>query len=112
MTRHEEDGAFAVDSTIRNFAPMSSWVMRWQHPIMERDGNLDPSKLKQAGGRPSQHTANDLLALVQKPVSGQELERLALDAGLGRSTYFNLRKELVASGRLTHSEGSKLWQRV
>jgi hypothetical protein len=112
LTRHEEDDCFTVEPTLRNFAPVDPFVVRWHFPVMERDGDLDPARLRQAGGRPAQHNENELLALVQKPVSGQEWERLALDAGIGRSTYFNLRRQLVASGKIVNTDGSKLWRRT
>jgi hypothetical protein len=50
MTRHEEDDAFSVDPTVRNFAPVEPFVLRWQHPLMVRDGALDPAKLKKPAG--------------------------------------------------------------
>src|ERR1041384_6542998 len=61
FTKHEEEGAFAVEMVLRNLPPIEPFVVRWDWPLFEREEGLDPSRLKQAGGRPPKHTADDLL---------------------------------------------------
>ena len=46
MTPHEEDEAFTVDCTLRNFAPQPPFVVRWDWPIFTRDEALNPEALK------------------------------------------------------------------
>ncbi|MBI4658302.1 MAG: AAA family ATPase [Verrucomicrobia bacterium] len=55
MTRHEEEGAFAVEATLRNFPAINPFVVRWEYPLMRRDDTLDPAKLKQLRGRKREH---------------------------------------------------------
>ena len=53
LTKHEEEGAFVVDFTVRDFAPISPFVVRWEYPLLVRT-DLDPTKLKQVQrGRPA-----------------------------------------------------------
>jgi len=111
MTAHEEADCFTIEPIFRSFAPMEPWVVKWTYPLMERADGLDPARLKQTAGRPVQHDAGKLLSLVQEPVSGLEWERRALKAGIGRSTYFNLRRQLVLDARVEQTQGTKLWRR-
>lgn len=46
MTPHEEEEAFTVDCTLRNFAPQPPFVVRWDWPIFTRDDALNPDSLK------------------------------------------------------------------
>jgi hypothetical protein len=49
-TRHEQEGAFALEMTLRNFPPVEPFVIRWGYPRMRRDSGLDPQHLKPAKG--------------------------------------------------------------
>jgi hypothetical protein len=46
MTAHEEPEAFTVEATLRNFAPISPFVVKWDWPLFYRDDALDPEALK------------------------------------------------------------------
>ncbi len=74
MTAHQEEGAFTVDATLRNLAPIEHFVIRWDYPLFTRDASLDPEDLKRAkpvvkkvekdkgkGGRPARWRIEDLL---------------------------------------------------
>jgi hypothetical protein len=69
-TPHETEGAFSVEMTLRNFPQPPPFVMRWQYPLMVRDGELDPTRLRQArqrsGGAP---VRSDVAELVQDAVA-------------------------------------------
>jgi hypothetical protein len=45
LTNHEEQHAFSVEFTVRDFAPITPFVVRWEHPLLVRT-DLDPEKLK------------------------------------------------------------------
>lgn len=47
LTAHEENDAFVVEPVLRNFPPMKAFTVRWEHPLMHRADDLDPSELKQ-----------------------------------------------------------------
>lgn len=105
LTKHVEDDAFVVDATLRNHPPVSPFVVRWQHPLMRCDKSLDPTKLKQAGGRTKQHTANDLLAIFDGgPATASQLERLAMEqTGMSGSTFYRLFRDLKADKKVVKS---------
>ena len=50
MTRHEVEGCFSVEMTLRNHPPQMPFVVRWRHPLMVVEPLLDPAKLKQKPG--------------------------------------------------------------
>ena len=56
FTRHEEDNAYTVDTILRNFPPVQSFVVRWEWPLFMRASELDPKRLRAAGGRPAEYT--------------------------------------------------------
>ena len=105
LTKHEEEDAFAVETTLRNHAPIPSFVVRWNFPLMHRDDSLNPAKLKQIGGRARQHTSSDLLSLFgDNPAMTSQWERLAVEqAGMSKSTFYRLFRELKAAGKVIES---------
>lgn len=114
LTRHEEEGAFAVECTLRNHAPIESFVVRWEYPLMRRDGALDPAKLKKAaGGAPPKHTAEDLLKILgTRELSMVEWEARAADPDNGKvseSTFYRLTKKLKKEGRIKQSKLTRKW---
>lgn len=46
LTPHEEENAFTVDATLRNFPQLAPFCVRWDYPILRRDNDLDPAALK------------------------------------------------------------------
>ncbi len=108
-TPHETAGAFSVEMTLRNFPPTPPFVIRWQFPLMVRDGGLDPQRLRQpqrrAGASPGRPDVTELVdsavALVKdKPMDVTifrgKLERLANTQARGRELF----KVLVGGGHL------------
>lgn len=74
ITEHEQPGCFAVESTLRNHAPMQPFVLRWNDPIMEPDRSINPMKLKRASGiSKTVYKLEEVLALLAaKPMSLSE----------------------------------------
>jgi hypothetical protein len=71
MTAHEEPEAFTVEATLRNFAPIKPFVIRWEWPLFYRDDALDPANLKRSKtkvGRPADasESAEELLDLLEE----------------------------------------------
>src|SRR5262249_25765326 len=62
MTRHEEEEAFVVEATLRNFPPIEKFVVVRRHPLMVRDDVLDPNALKQSNQILEKYSDEDLLA--------------------------------------------------
>lgn len=89
FTEHDELDAYTVEPILRDFAPVESFVVRWQFPLMQPADDLDPTKLKQqAGGRPKAHDIKKLLAAIadttrENPIS---ISKWAILAKVPRNT--------------------------
>jgi hypothetical protein len=105
MTRHEEEGAFTVEMTLRNHPPQDAFVVRRRHPLMVRDGGLDPGKLKQTGGRKQEVTADEVLDLLgDEPTAYSEWARKAQEELLISLPTFKRRvRELRDDGKVRRS---------
>jgi hypothetical protein len=82
LTKHEEEDAFSVDAILRNFPPVKPFVVRWIFPLMQRADELDPKRLKKAGGRNKAHDPKKLLATIisttpENPISVKAWARAA-----------------------------------
>jgi hypothetical protein len=95
FTRHEEQDAFTVDATLRNFKPLEPFCVRWQYPLMRRDDSLDPVKLKQVVGRPKVHTLDKLMnSLRGRRLTSQNWFKAAsLETGVSRARFYALLAE-------------------
>jgi len=113
FTRHEEQDAFTVEATLRDFPPAPPFVVRWTYPLMVADDSLDPSKLKQAGGRKREHTEGELLAIL--PPGGlitTAWQEAAATEGISRSTFYRLKRSLETAGRVLQSKANDKWQPI
>jgi hypothetical protein len=89
MTKHEEDGAFTIEPTLRNFAPVKAFVMRWNFPLMEEARELDPAKLKKVPGtfEPKYSVAQLVEVLAADSFSfGQMVNRAKEQCGMSKAT--------------------------
>ncbi len=92
FTKHETDDAFTVEATLRNFTPIDPFVVRWEYPLMRLDSTLDPSKLKQAGGRPKRHTVEKILDVLRgkKLTTKKWFETASPETGISKSSFYEL----------------------
>jgi len=110
FTKHETDDAFVIEPILRNFAPVEPFAVRWEFPLMHPAEDLDPAKLKQAGGRKTEHVPEKLLALL--PADGLENKawiEIADGKGISRRTYFRLRASLEKRGQIIESAVNGRW---
>lgn len=107
LTRHEEDGAFTVDVTLRNHEPLVPFVVRWQAPLMVRDSALNPAHLKQAAGAPVKYNESTILQVLgnEELTSGEWEQRSNDQTGIKRSRFMDIRKALVARGVVANVSG-------
>jgi len=114
FTPHQEPEAFTVEPTLRNFAPVQPFVVRWEYPLMRRDGELDPTKLKQAKGRPTTHSEDELFKLLPPTglTTSEWLSMADVECGIARSTFHRLRKSLEVNNRVLKSKASDKWTPV
>ena len=96
FTPHEEDDAMTVEMSLRNFAPVKPFVVKWECPCWVRDAELNPEDLKTTRGPKKKHDPQDLMETLGDGLMGfAEWER---KAGMSKSTFKRLRKELLDSG--------------
>ena len=111
FTKHQEEGAFTTEFSLREFQPVTPFVVRWNFPIMTPDDSLDPSKLKQPKGRKSDHSPDDLLATLQ----GQNLstsdwrKKAEIDSGIKERSFYRLKRSLSESNLISQSRVSGCW---
>lgn len=97
MTKHQEDDAFVVEATLRDFRPIDPFVVRRVHPLMVRDDSLDPGKLKQIGGRPAKHEAGMLLESLTTAMTAADWMEAS---EIPERTFYRLKKELIAQNKV------------
>jgi len=113
FTKHEADEAFTVQPILRDFPPVQPFAVRWQFPLMRLADDLDPAKLKKAGGRKPEHSPADLLELL--PTGGLEnkaWQESAEENGISKRTFFRLRKALANDRKIHLSTVTNQWQPI
>lgn len=129
MTAHEAEDCYTVDSTLRNFAPVAPFVVKWDFPLFHMAEEEDPTAIKGAKGgggggaagagrfgRPGPKK-DQLDTLLTQLGPGEQLttDQLRARAGetmqLPRSTFFRWWKLLEDQGKVRMTEGRK-WVRV
>jgi AAA domain-containing protein len=114
LTRHNEPNAFTVDFIIRDFVPVAPFVVKWEHPLLERAPDLDPENIKKAGqGNRAQYGEEDILEVLQEfddELSRTELEqKVQARTGMSHGTFFRLFKALERSGGIFQSKSTECW---
>lgn len=105
FTPHEEDECMTVEMSLRNFAPVSPFVVRWNYPRWSCDGQLDPASLKRhkPGTFKEKFSADSILtALGDQLLSSSEWEKAS---GASPATFHRKRKELLNSKKVTCTMG-------
>ena len=113
LTKHAEDDAYTVDPILRNFPPVAAFAVRWQFPLMHPAVDLDPAKLKKAGGRPAKHRPEDLLShLPPDGLTQKEWLAAAAKKKISERTFYRLREELEMGRKVHHSADTGKWTKI
>jgi hypothetical protein len=114
FTRHEEEGAFAVEFTLRNLPPVAPFVVRWEWPMFHRAAELDPARLKQNAGRPAKHTAEQLLEVLgnNRLASGEWKRRCEEEYGTGRARFYELLNQLKEKEKVIQSRIDDKYEQI
>ena len=91
MTKHEEDDCFTVEATLRDFPPVSSFVVGWDFPLMRRRQELNPEKLKKAKtGREREFDPADMVDLLrdQAMTTTEWQKACSTELGMSRSAFY------------------------
>lgn len=114
MTKHEQEDTFTVDATLRNLMPIPAFCVQRVHPLMERNDNIDPKKLKKSDTRTEQYP----VALLLKSLGVGELtttewcERTMTATSMSKRTFMDkLATIRNDENTLTKTAGDK-WKAV
>ena len=125
MTAHEAEDCYTVDSTLRNFAPVSPFVVKWDFPLFQMAEDEDPTAIKGgkggAGGagrigRPGPKK-DELDTLLTQIGPGEQLStnewrvRASESMQISRATFYRWHKMLEDQGRV-RMDASHKWVRV
>jgi hypothetical protein len=114
MTAHEEEDAFTVDTTLRNFSPLSPFVVQWKWPVFTRADDLDPEELKQpkknkgSGQFTAKYSPDDILdqLSVIQGIRPTELRNLTTTLrSMSRATFYRIAMDLERKGLLIEKDG-------
>ena len=111
LTKHEEENAFVVESTLRDFKAIDPFVVKWEYPLLVPDERLNPEKLKTALAKKPVYNVKDLLMWVaQETMSTKALkERVMEETGISKSLFYELLAELKKTAGVTYDEEAKTW---
>lgn len=116
MTAHEQEDCFTIEPTLRLFAPVKPFAVRWAPPIFERDEAVDPAALKQPktnsgqfGPTHSKASVLDALSVVDGIRPGLLQKQLYERLNMSRATFYRYVAELNKDGKIAERGG--LWFR-
>jgi hypothetical protein len=111
FTKHQEDNAFVVESTLRDFKQMEPFVVKWEYPLLARDEDLNPGKLKTPLTKKPSYTVDDLLKwVVQESITTKTLkEQVQEQTGMSQSLFYELTVELKKQPGVTFNADTKAW---
>ena len=101
LTRHQEEDHYVVEPVLRNFPPVKPFVVRWLHPLMERDAGADATELRGAkGGRPKKFDAEGLVSILDvNPLTKKEwMEAAEKIMGMSATSFKRLFAEVCENG--------------
>lgn len=112
MTALEKESTFAFEANgLRNLAPFKPFGIKWQYPLMRRDDNIDPSKLKKPGGKPKAYDESKIVALLSDtPLTTTEWQRLAFnELGYSRASFYRGIRDIETSGLASKTKADDKW---
>ena len=114
MTKHEEENAYTVDMTLRNHSPVDPFVVRWDFPLMRRDVDLNPGRLRKPGQAQKKYFPEQLLDALgtQALLSSEWFKLVKAATGMGESSFNRQRNSLVERGQVLHSDDNRRYCRL
>ena len=113
MTPHENENTFTIEPTLRNFAPMESFCVQWNPPLMQRDDECDPKNLKQPNKKGEKFTSYQLFEILNvQQLTTAEWEKQSCERTTMKPRTFAMKKkELVEAGSVKQIADGK-WKAV
>jgi len=103
LTEHEDEGCVAAEFSLRNFAPIPAFVLRWEYPVWHLSADADPTKLKKVG-RPAKNPPEALIPMI--PREGITRQELVDASGWVRTTCYDAVKYLLKKEKIREMSGA------
>ena len=105
---HSEEDCYIVECTLRNFAPVDPFCLRWDFPLLDIDYDLDPTEHRQStASRKRRWTFEEHIA-PQIPSTGVSKTGLYFrtneDSGITRTTFNRCFKEGLEANKVYERE--------
>ncbi len=102
LSEQEADNSFAVDVTLREFAPVDRFAVRREHPLMVRDDSLNPANLHDPGAKARKYDPAQLAAII--PAEGIRVSawksRAKEKLGMAGSTFYDYAPQAKALAQM------------
>jgi hypothetical protein len=110
LTEHAEKDCYALEMTLRNLAPQTSFVVQWAFPLMVERPDLSPADFKLDEEAEADEYEPLIGLLDNSPLTTGEWLEAATEIGYSRATFFRDKEYLVKQKRVqTNTE--KTWSR-
>ena len=112
FTPHIEPECFTVETVLRNFPQLPSFVVQWDYPVMIMRDDLTPEDLESnADANEEQYLA--VLALLDAgPLRSGDWERQSITLGLSRATFHRVKRALREGDHVTFDRATRTFCRV
>ena len=107
LTEHEVPDCAAAEFSLRNFAPLETFTVRWAYPLWTLAPEIDPTLLKKAG-RKVEFPAEKLLQHLDKE-NGMTNAEWAKASNYAETTVRRRCKELLAAGLIRVSASKRYY---
>lgn len=112
LTPHKDDDCYTMETVTRNLASPDPVVLQRDYPVFVVRPDLDSNDLEGRVGRPGIDDEDELLELLDEPLSyGDWLKKAEVELELKKGSFDTRRKKLLASGKIRKNEDEK-WCRV
>ncbi len=109
ITPHEEQDVYIVETTLRNHKRVDPFCLRFEYPLMVRSLDHNPAKLKVAGRRKEEYSADLLLIPLQEAaLTTTDWKKKVRDStGMGDGTFNGKKRQLEDEGRVVKNAEGK-----
>lgn len=109
-TPHTDEGAFSVEVISRNFPTPDPFCIVWEFPLMVRNNEKDPAKLKKSGGATPVYNVDKIIEhLTPGMKTKQWLTACVEELGISERSFYAYRDQAKHKGRIIQDTYTKGW---